>query len=343
MIEEQDGFLKEVCHGYWCRDSRYCYSTYNKCHNSDQIYVVVERWHPFDGPKYSLHGEICDEDPHFYQACDTRLGVKITNNELLCEYYWCKSGIMNSLPPALSSMGLICNGRFDCPNTQLDEKGCSEGKVDLKPGSQSARQENIICDDKCDLWMTGCTDEAVCNGYRYGMFCERDGAKIGYGFVTPYQICDGVLDCKDKEDETICEVTGTTKDTCQHALNHRIVPVHNFTRCQLTEIPGFAKRWKYCKSPISDQTNCTDPSRIAVRCEVNGYPSTVSKYMLCQQKEQICDDNMENLCLTLSKSCHVHKHHMCDKTNHCEDKAGENHEICVFCRTEFSTETAITM
>ena len=323
-IEEQHGFLKQVC--YDKCDEKDCYDKYNRCHNSNQSYRIEESYMPFDGPKYSLSGEVCSDDPHFYQVCDMRFGVKIPNNEIVCEYYWCKFSYITLLSPALASMGgLLCNGEYDCRNTDLDERGCSDDAESAEPNRQKTHDKT--CDDKCDLFEENCVDEAVCNGYTYGMFCERLNGVIG--FVPPSKICNKYSDCINGEDEKICEVTVTTKDTCLHSVNNYIVPVHNFTRCQNTEIiPENAIPWQYCLNAIFDQTNCTDEARVGVRCQVNGYQSTVSKYMICLNKDTICDDNFENLCVALSKTCFVHKSSMCDQTDHCLDRADEMDSIC---------------
>ena len=319
--------MKQVCYDKWCDENKDCYDKYNLCHNSNQSYVIVESQIPFDGPKYGLSGEVCSDDPHFYQVCDMRFEVKITNNEILCEFYWCTINTMTLLTPALASMGkILCNGKNDCRNTDIDEKGCSDDAESVQPNRQ--KTPHITCDGKCDITSQECADEAVCNGYTYGMFCEKK-LHYTYQFLAPSLICNKESNCRNGEDEKICEVTETTKDTCLHAVWNHIVPVYNFTRCLNTEIiPKMSHTWQYCQNAIFDQTNCTDIARVGVRCQVNGYQSTVSKYMSCQNKDTICDDNFENLCVALSKTCFVHKSSICDQTDHCLDRADETDSIC---------------
>ena len=326
VIEEQHGFLNQVCYDKWCDQNKDCYDKYNRCHNSNQSYLIVESRWPFDGPKYSLSEEVCLDDPHFYQVCDMRFGVKITNNEIVCEYYWCKINVVTLLPPALVSIGgLLCNGKNDCLNTDLDEQGCSDDAETVQPSRQ--KTPHITCDGKCDKTSEECAGEAFCNGYTYGMFCERSKGVIG--FLPPSKVCNTYSDCINGEDEKICEVTDTTKDTCLHVVTNYIVPVYNFTRCLNTEIiPKMLSTWQYCRNAIFDQTNCTDEARVGVRCQVNGFQSTVSKYMSCLNKDTICDDNFENMCVALSKKCFVHKSSICDQTDHCLDKADETDSIC---------------
>ena len=71
----------------------------------------------------------------------------------------------------------------------------------------------------------------------------------------------------------------------------------------------------YCESYdqiIKVQTNCSDPSRVGVSCEVNGYQSTVSKYMIYfDETIKACDDQIESKCFS-TKTCKIHKHLMCN-------------------------------
>ena len=277
--------------------------------------MIQNFFHPFRGPKYGLQGKVCSDDPHFYQSCDRRFGGKITSNNIFCEFYWCDF-FLNLLSPALDSMGITCNGRLDCLNTELDEEGCSSV-------GQSAKQCNDLCEEE------NCRDEVFCNGLIYGIYCEKESTGVK-GYLDMIRICDGRPDCKDGEDEKVCSVTNTTENVCEHWTG-KVVPVHNFTRCHTTDIPEMNSRaFQYCKirNPKVQQTNCSDDTRGIVQCEVNGYPSNVSKYMLCKNEGKICDDNLENLCLPLSKSCHVHRHLMCDNVDHCSDGADEKDKIC---------------
>ena len=77
-----------------------------------------------------------------------------------------------------------------------------------------------------------------------------------------------------------------------------------------------------------DQTNCTDPMRGVVSCMIDGYPSTVSKFATCVQKPGLCDDGFDSLCLTITRSCNVHKHLFCNGISDCSDKSDETSKIC---------------
>ena len=53
--------------------------------------------------------------------------------------------------------------RYDCLNTDLDEKGCSDDAETVQPSRQ--KTPHITCDGKCDKTSEECADEAFCNGY----------------------------------------------------------------------------------------------------------------------------------------------------------------------------------
>ena len=83
-----------------------------------------------------------------------------------------------------------------------------------------------------------------------------------------------------------------------------------------------------------DQTNCSDRARVGATCRVNGYISTVSKYLICPNKIAIsreaplCDDGFDQVCEKVSYHCFVHKHQLCDGIPHCESGIDETISIC---------------
>ena len=285
---------------------------------SDEYYTNAGR----DNVKSIFADNTCSNDPHFYQACDKRLGGKITNNELLCEHYLCYLWGRVISPLHLSRVN-ICT--YDCGNTELNKGGCDDEKVALPTGWLVRPGE--ICNDVCDL--PNCEDEATCNGYRYGLYCMRD-KKLDY--VPPLYLCDGRQDCEGGEEQEDCTVTSTTETLCIHNRTGEIVPVHNYTRCVPVQRLDydFYSEGLYCTIDdiASFQTNCSDPTRVAVTCKIDGYVSTVSKYMICfDDTVSVCDDHIDSSCYS-TKSCKVHKHLLCDQKMDCIDNADETHPIC---------------
>ena len=267
---------------------------------------------------------VCSNDPHFYQACDKRLGGRVTNNELLCEHYLCYtfnwhwgSSIFIS-----SYLSISEKCKYNCINTDLNKVGCNDEK-DEKVALPSGKlvYPSDICNDVCDDFY--CEDEAICNGYRYGMYCiNRWPWSKKLNHLRPSFICDGRRYCDDGEDEENCTVTSTTETFCKHYRTGEIVPVHNYTRCSV---------FSYCKlgDIAPSQTNCSDPTRVALTCKIDGYLSTVSKYMICfDDTISVCDDHIDSSCYS-TKSCKVHKHLLCDQKMDCIDNADETHPICL--------------
>ena len=340
-VKEINGFLKNVCDDGDPQHILY------KCFNSDQFYLHKPNSFPY------FEGDICSNDPHHYQACNTELSTKVTNGKFLCDTYLC-SPTSDTLQfhedwlfstDNLMRYGFLCYSDFDCKNIELDRSDCnSETEKDMSGN---------ICNDMCDEGNTViCKDESLCNGYRYGLFCtpklpantitptntSKVQEKLTY--VPPRWICNGEQSCKDNEDEAGCEVTAQTETVCRHFSTGHLVPVHNYTRCTAVNpssysnldnnISGNLDNKVYCS--LEDlylyQTNCTDPSRVGLTCEIQGYVSTVSHYIICTGfVGAVCDDGIDNTCFA-GKSCTIHKHLMCDGRTDCSDKFDETHLIC---------------
>ena len=326
-IEENNGFLKYVCYKY---QGPFGTSTKYKCPYSDEYYIQDSEHMDF-----IFATKICLNDPHFYQACDKRLGGKVTNNEMLCENYLCDTWGMVLTAYYLSANDGKCG--YDCKNTDLNKEGCNnenketEEKVALPTGELV--HPSKICNDVCDV-PKSCEDEGICNGYRYGKYCISEEDKK-LAFIPPVGLCNVKTDCEDKEDEEECTVTANTDTFCWHFLDKRkeTVPVHNYTRCGLVKSLSFKVEpiFTYCvlKDTVRYQTNCSDPSRVALTCKIDGYLSTVSRYAICfDDRISICDDHIDSSCYS-TKSCRIHKHLLCDHNLDCDDNADEKHPICL--------------
>ena len=299
-----------------------------KCPYSDEYYFTLqEKYLTEDFCVYT-----CSNDPHFYQACDKRLGGKVTNNELLCEHYLCSGRFGIVYTPSYFSFRDICS--VDCDNTDLNKVGCNDDDEKVALPTGKLVRPSDICNDVCDVPYS-CEDEGICNGYLYGMYCIGVLRKK-FMYVAPRWICNGHTHCCDGEDEENCAVTSSTKTSCKHDMTEEIrdvVPVHNYTRCVPVKRKDFDIHRNNVYCTLDDiapsQTNCSDPSKVAVACEIDGYLSTVSKYMICFDDEiSVCDDHIDSSCYS-TKTCKVHKHLLCDGNMGCDDNADETHPICL--------------
>ncbi|KAL5266203.1 hypothetical protein ACHWQZ_G003572 [Mnemiopsis leidyi] len=315
-IKENNGFLKYVCH-----PSAPDLTIY-KCVYSEEYYV-----HDPETESYRyFKGGVCSNDPHFYQACDEGIGGAITNSELLCQYFICETGGLISTSREMARRKLC---EFICTNTELNKENCNEDLVTLPSGLPVRSTE--ICDGKCDNIM--CEDESTCNGFTYGIYCISWTHTLTY--IPPRFICDGVEVCQDGEDEENCRGTDDKTTFCKHIVTGEIVPVHNYTTC--TEVDRSSYRngagdfRLYCEfsDTTQQQTNCSDPSRVEITCEINGFYSTVSRSLICfDESISACDNKIDSKCMTTS-GCRIHRHYMCDNVNDCVDKADERSLACM--------------
>ena len=191
-----------------------------KCLNSGQYYTYN------DQSFLQFRGEACPYDPHFYQTCDKRMGGQIRNGEILCEHFICNESGYSLLTSAELSAEERSTCTYDCENTDLNKRGCDnksdETNVILPSGVKARPSE--VCNENCDV--AKCEDEAFCNGYRYGVYCN---SWEGFTYMPPNDICDVYTECYNLEDEQNCTVTKTA--ACRQSRTGDIVSVHNYTRC----------------------------------------------------------------------------------------------------------------
>ena len=313
-----NGFLKLKCQD----SSRKTF----KCETSDVFFDVLEQE---DGAVFT---DLCLNDEKFYQPCGFDAFFGKNSYDQLCGRFVCQTD-----DETKSS---------DCKSFKTNKKSCTN--VDQSQICAADHNNFQDCDDVCHKY--DCQDEAYCNGYEYGKWCDTgyympiigvvifDGRDLQHGchIFDPYP--------GDRE-RFLAEYTG---QVCQHELGGltTTIPIFNYTRCapfryDPSLVSDKTNVWwvtntkvPYC-STLLDQTNCTDPDRVALFCEVNGSRSSVSRLAICHgiSHVRICDDGIENDCRQLTPSCYVHKHKMCDGETDCADFSDETNLDC-FEKTE---------
>ena len=236
----------------------------------------------------------------------------------------------------------FCNGISDCINTDIDERTCPDVEF-VKMNTGRRMRKSLLCNDVCDDVDSICEDEADCNGFLYGMYCEgKFGASILFSpkllYLPPYMVCNvnGYSSCLSDEDGIRCKVTNKTEPIClisemrNSKTFSREVSLANITRCGAVHVFHYSQRneaFSYCDNFV-DQTNCSDPSKVGVVCNIDTFISTVSKHVVCKHYSKLCDDNMENLCSLSSQDCYIHKHKYCDGVKDCPDSSDESTGEC---------------
>ena len=343
-VMEHNNFLKLVC-------SDYNGKQYFKCLNSDSYYSVEAAL-----PGWTKFSKLCENDPKFYQVCGAGHDANFvgtstnTNIDVFCGQYICKDkkGVYTSGYTAETSYS--CDRKNQCVNTYLDEADCKEGNTHNIPASR-------VCDGYCDL--DDCRDESLCNGFKYGQTCwgKYYFPPNSVGFwpnrKSAYLYTYLGSNCREKEDPIVAdhEVCSFFNNQLLYVTYVRpeiVVRLRNFSRCATLKYRQKAMDdafWinsvynPYCKD-YSDQTNCSDSSRIALNCTVKGYPASISKQIICHgiSTLKLCSDGIENECVALSSTCqNIHKHKMCDNVTDCLDRSDEENVIC----KQFTQESCI--
>eukprot|EP00116_Pleurobrachia_bachei_P003016 sb/3463278/ len=318
-IEVDKGFLKKKCDpvgGMIFND----YHLY-QCHNSENYYYAI--------PSISYRSETwilnstCPEDRISYEMCgylDTDLSTAQEGGGPICGIFGCTS--VSLVRPQLASN--VCTLKsFKCGNFQSD---MWEGYC---------RNTDYKCNGVCDS--ITCSDEEYCNGYTYGMKCGlllKPPMDVCF-FEWPWICRTGIEHAANTSAANRCIDRGDDTNYCPSLLtktmeDDREVPLFNFTRCSTITwsidmvfiIPQEFVQERYSYFPVCtnfmDQTNCSDPDRVALYCPINGYRSSVAKIMVCGELQVgLCDDGLDLLCVQPSEHCRIHKHQLCDLKSDC--------------------------
>ena len=363
-IQNVGGFLQNVCSS--SQTSSNSNSTlglktlFLKCVKTDQFYQIKFKVSGRTG--ITSVDILCEHDPIFYQACAS-VGVfpstqkfLPTSSDLPCGYLCERHGsapgprdiisslnFANGVGNAYNYINFGSDGVASCLNTNLDESSCEN--ITFQVAGVGVTVNVRLCDLVCDL--EDCEDECCCNGFNYGIWCDDH-----QNYRMPFNICRFTVTgaCIDGRDVAICDSSHEVEQNSilpickQTTYANFTIPLYNFTRCaaiiqKQNFKNGAAHYWmrELCEDFL-DQTNCTDYARVGLHCLIRGHMSTVSQQIICVDRSlltlprsipALCDDALDKACISLSVSCEVHKHRMCDGLFDCEDGSDETHTICL--------------
>ena len=307
----------------------------------------------------------CPDDPSFYQACghstcttvlkDFSPGLGVCG-EIICQIKRIEPIIFkyetrfyvgkNLVGGALAT--LRCDGKASChnviDNVPVDEAGCKEKSIYFSCLEGKVTEESVwsnlvvhligpqmvshdkVCDLICDC--RNCADEALCHNNTLGLWCGIDIFRKD-NYFGPINICDGSRDCLNGDDEKDC----TEDDLCESSSLHARVPpgtkrsLNMRNKCGPLHSQNIKKKFRPVCNDFKDQMNCSASKISPLTCNVNGYPTTLSEYVICKGYN-LCDDGIDNDCVYASLNCYIHKHRLCDGVPHCSGAIDEGVQYC---------------
>eukprot|EP00116_Pleurobrachia_bachei_P001089 sb/3461351/ len=313
-VAEVNGYLHERCN---TRKHFRIYLEY-KCPWSDQYYKATSSGYSTKNCEHYNLSTRCPNDPGFYQACGhgSCAGQRELNGTiLLCGTYICD----------IAHRYHYCSGSYCETEAHCKLSARCDGGLNM-----------VACDGSNDIPVNNMYDgvfenyeskyyyychyySEYCKGFKYGVQC-------GDKWVSPFRMCNGesYYYCPNGEDEVGC-YNWTTADhtTCISERTKQRIKIQQSMRCFLPEL------WRSNKRAVcingQDQTNCSDPDRVAVQCLSEGYPTNISIWGYCKGY-QLCDDNYNNECFEPEPDCTIHKGQKCD--GHVDCSLRKTDEIC---------------
>ena len=279
-----------------------------------------------------MYSSSCQTDPHFYQNCGHTgcNDYKVVNGNytMFCGAYVCEDEVLGNIFGGTDQERIYnCNGELECKTTDIDEHYECSGYTDTyrcKDVRGSTINKAKQCDHICDCYF--CDDEGYCNNQTTGMFCLSITNVSTY--ISAHTLCDNDTDCHGNVDE-VCPLddvvgyckTGEFENTTIKSLYR---PLTASMKCSI--IGGISREFYLCDD-LLDQTNCTDYLKVALKCDRNGYPTTISRHAICKGVP-LCDDLYENQCFDMEGSCLVHKSEICDGVSQCNGGSDESKKFC---------------
>eukprot|EP00116_Pleurobrachia_bachei_P003330 sb/3463592/ len=358
VIADDDDYLREQC--------IVLNMTVNRCPFSEpsrNLFYQIQEFKNSGDAKTNL---ICLDDLSFYQMCgvinfkgynnEIIYGAALQKNQAVCLTFPCKlqyplSTYDKTWYSASNSHFFRCDGDLDCSNTieniPVDEYQCERTleteKIrcisDWRRGIEEYVSRGNICDDNCDC-TNSCSDEAYCYGQQFGIFCKSK--EKTWMYIQPKYVCDGVKHCFDNQDEALCRsnhVAICRSTNFETMIDRRVIIKENM--CGPVNVN--TKSSLVCND-YRDQMNCSvsepnTPASPSLVCNVNGYPTTLSKRMVCgsiTRNKQLCDDGIDKMCRTPGWQCTLHKHQLCDGKSDCEGGADEIVNACLYMVDDFT-------